>query len=121
MTRSSAKRQSSRSRRQEQDSRKDNTSPKPKQRKSSDYRILFDEKAIDVLENIQQKKKIYNKIISTKENPFRYFKKLKDSSGYRMRVGDYRIISDIYEKTIHITAIGHRSTIYKRTLKKAKR
>ena len=42
------------------------------------YDIVFDEKAIEFLEKIEKntRKRIYNKIISTKENPFHYFERL---------------------------------------------
>ena len=43
------------------------------------------------------------------------YKKLKGRKGYRIRVGDYRIIYEIfdYELIIDIIALGHRKDIYK--------
>ncbi|PMB20064.1 type II toxin-antitoxin system mRNA interferase toxin, RelE/StbE family [Fischerella thermalis CCMEE 5205] len=43
-------------------------------------------------------------------------KKLKNrENGYRIRVGDYRILYDIYDDILLITVveIGHRSKVYK--------
>jgi mRNA-degrading endonuclease RelE of RelBE toxin-antitoxin system len=42
------------------------------------FTVLFDEKAIEFLEQIdkQKRKRIFNKIMSAKENPFHYFEKL---------------------------------------------
>lgn len=43
-------------------------------------------------------------------------KKLKGrENGYRIRVGDYRIIYDIYDDVLLITVVevGHRSEVYK--------
>jgi mRNA interferase RelE/StbE len=42
-------------------------------------------------------------------------KKLKDTAFYRLRVGDYRIIYTIYDKTreVNILAIGHRREVYR--------
>lgn len=42
------------------------------------YDIVFDEKAIEFLEKMEKnmRRRIYNKIISTKENPFHYFERL---------------------------------------------
>ncbi|MEL6462386.1 MAG: type II toxin-antitoxin system RelE/ParE family toxin, partial [Cyanobacteria bacterium J06621_15] len=43
-------------------------------------------------------------------------KKLKGrESGYRIRVGDYRIIYDIFDDILLVTVVevGHRSSIYK--------
>ncbi|MCJ7697170.1 MAG: type II toxin-antitoxin system RelE/ParE family toxin [Thermoplasmata archaeon] len=82
------------------------------------YEIIFDEKAIEFLEKIEKnkKKRIYIKIISTKENPFHYFERLSGRSEYKMRVGDHRVIADIDEKTntILILVIDHRKNIYKK-------
>lgn len=42
-------------------------------------------------------------------------KKLKGRDGYRIRVGDYRIIYDVFdsELIIDIVTLGHRKDIYK--------
>lgn len=81
------------------------------------YEIIFDEKAIEFLEKIEKKtrKRIYNKIISTKEDPFHYYERLTGRSEYKVRVGNYRIIVDIDEtkNTIFVLVIGHRKNIYK--------
>jgi len=82
------------------------------------YVVIFGEKAIEPLEKIEFKinKRIFNKIMSTKEQPFRYFEKLSYGEGYKLRVGNYRVIADIDEKskiiTVHV--IGHRKNIYKK-------
>lgn len=41
-------------------------------------------------------------------------KKLKGRDSYRIRVGDYRIIYNIFDKelTIDVVALGHRKDIY---------
>lgn len=40
--------------------------------------------------------------------------KLTDREGYRIRVGDYRIIYDIYDNTlvVDVIEVGHRREIY---------
>ena len=42
------------------------------------------------------------------------YKKLIDRSGYRIRIGDYRIIYDIFEDVlvVNIIDLGHRKDIY---------
>ena len=80
------------------------------------YEILFDKKAIEHL-NKQEKKikeRIFNKIISTKEKPFRYFERLTNRKEYKLRVGNYRVIADIDKKLkiIKIRIIMHRKNIY---------
>ena len=51
-----------------------------------------------------------------KTNPHRYFKRLKGTKSYRLRVGEYRIIANIDDKEIQILVlyIDHRKKIYKR-------
>jgi len=82
------------------------------------YKIIFSEKAIDSLEKLEIKNRlrILNKILSTKEQPFRYFQKLAYREGYKLRVGNYRVIVDIEErsKIITIHFIGHRKSIYEK-------
>jgi mRNA interferase RelE/StbE len=49
------------------------------------------------------------------QNPFpQGFKKLKARDGYRIRIGDYRLIYQVDDstKTIFILDCGHRSDIY---------
>jgi len=64
------------------------------------YTVSFDTEAIEFLSKLPPKikERIFNKIISTKENP-----------------NHYRIIADISlkNKTIQITLIGHRKNVYK--------
>jgi len=82
------------------------------------YDIVFDERAIEYLEKLEKrdKKRIFEKIIATKEKPFRYFERLTGRNEYKLRVGDYRVIADIDEKSkkISILIIGHRKKIYKK-------
>lgn len=79
--------------------------------------IIFDEEAIKFLENLQPdlKEQIFNKILSTKENPLHFFQRLSVRTDYKLRVGDYRVIDDIDQanKIIKITLIGHRRNVYK--------
>jgi len=82
------------------------------------YTVIYDEEALQNLEKLEKKirKRIFEKIFSTKENPFHYFEHLTGRSEYKLRVGDYRIIADIDEKTkkISILFIDHRKNIYKK-------
>ena len=82
------------------------------------YEIIFDEKAIEFLEKLSQieKKRLFGKIMSTKEKPLHYFDHLTGRTEYKLRIGNYRAIADINEKTktITILVIGHRKNIYKK-------
>lgn len=81
------------------------------------FEVIFDEEAIEFLNKLptEVKERIYNKIISTKENPFHFFERLTGRTDYKLRVGDYRVVADINQGngTIKIIVIGHRKNIYK--------
>ena len=58
--------------------------------------------------------RIWNKLQECKEDPFRFVEHLEYLNGFKLRVGDYRIILDI-DKTagiITILKLDHRSKIY---------
>ena len=82
------------------------------------YEIIFDEEAIVFLEKLEKDiaKRIYNKIISTSNNPYRYFVRLVGRGDYKLRIGDYRAIADIDDtnRQVIVTLIGHRKNVYKK-------
>lgn len=82
------------------------------------YKVNFDEKAVEYLEKLPKdiRKRIYNKVISTKNNPFHFFEKLEGRPEFKLRVGNYRIIADINSSEVRILVlyIGHRKNIYKK-------
>jgi mRNA interferase RelE/StbE len=81
------------------------------------FEIIFDNETIDFLNKLEKtvKERIFNKIISTKENPFHFFERLSGRTDYKLRIGDYRIIAEIdpKEQKIKVTLIGHRRNVYK--------
>jgi mRNA interferase RelE/StbE len=82
------------------------------------HTVIYDEEALQNLEKLEKKirKRIFEKITSTKENPFHYFERLTGRGEFKLRAGDYRIIADIDENTkkISILFIDHRKNIYKK-------
>ena len=80
------------------------------------FKVIFDDKAFEFLEKLDEKnrKRIFNKIMSTKEDPFHFFEKLTKRNLYKLRVGNYRVVADINENEIKILVllIGHRKNIY---------
>jgi len=82
------------------------------------YSVIYDDVSLQDLVKLEKKirKRIFEKIHSTKENPFHYFEKLTARDEYKLRVGDYRVIADIDEKTkrISILFVDHRKNIYKK-------
>lgn len=80
------------------------------------YEVIFDEEAIEFLNKLPRevRERIFNKIRTTKENPFHFFERLAGRTEYKLRVGDYRIIADINQadRRINIIVVGHRKNIY---------
>jgi mRNA interferase RelE/StbE len=82
------------------------------------YTLIFDEEAIDFLNKLDknQKERIFNKILDTKDDPFHFFEKLSGRPEFKLRVGSHRVIADIKQndKIIQILHIGHRRNVYKK-------
>lgn len=80
------------------------------------YKIIFDKQAINFLNKLEKdlKLRIWNKLEECKTDPFRFLKHLEEINGYKLRVGNYRIILDvdIITKTLKILRIGHRKNVY---------
>ncbi|MEK6907085.1 MAG: type II toxin-antitoxin system RelE/ParE family toxin [Nanoarchaeota archaeon] len=85
------------------------------------YGVIFDDISIDFLNKLPKdlKKRIFNKIISTKDNPFHFFERLEGRKDWKLRVGDYRVIADINDenKRIEVILIGHRKNVYQKLSK----
>jgi len=81
------------------------------------YEVIFSEKAEDQLKKLE--KNIQERIISVLERikvrPELYAVKLIGDRGYKLRVGDYRLILDIDKNKLMILVIklGQRRNIYK--------
>ena len=82
------------------------------------YEIIFSQKAKKQLFKLE--KIIQERIISALERirirPEAYITKLVGDPGYRLRVGDYRVIMDIDKGKLLILVIkiGHRRNIYEK-------
>lgn len=80
------------------------------------YNLVFEKKALDFLNKLEKetKERIWSKLLECKEDSFRFLKHLEEINGYKLRVGDYRVIIDVnlfYHKLI-VLKIGHRKNIY---------
>ncbi len=62
------------------------------------------------------KERIWSKLQEAKVEPFRYFEKLVEIDGFKLRIGDWRVISDINtpKQVIIVTKVGHRKNIYEK-------
>lgn len=82
------------------------------------YSITFSDLSLKQLEKLP--KEIQKRIISTLKRcqirPYSHVKKLVGSSHFRLRVGEYRLIIEIFENElkIHVIELGHRKNIYKK-------
>ena len=82
------------------------------------HEIIFSDKALNQLKKME--KNVQERIIAVLERirvrPETYVTKLVGDPGYKLRVGDYRIIMDIDNKMliILILKVGHRKNIYGR-------
>ena len=80
------------------------------------YEILFSDKALKQLKNMERD--VQERIIAAMERvrikPEKYVTKLVGDTGYKLRVGDYRVIMDIDSKKLQVLVlkIGHRKNIY---------
>ena len=80
------------------------------------YDIIFSEFALKQLKKFD--KRMQERIIASLERirirPEHYVTKLVGDPGYRLRVGDYRILMDINaeQSQIVVLKIGHRKKIY---------
>jgi mRNA interferase RelE/StbE len=81
------------------------------------YQISIQRRAMKALETIPEPyyTNIRTAIYDLAENPRPHgYRKLKNRDGYRIRVGDYRIIYDIFDNKLIVDVInlGHRREIY---------
>ncbi|MBI5224039.1 type II toxin-antitoxin system RelE/ParE family toxin [Candidatus Micrarchaeota archaeon] len=81
------------------------------------YAIKLSEESLSALRKIDTSsvKRIISKLEQAAENPAHFFERLVDREEYKLRVGDYRILSRVLhqERLIFIYSIGHRKNIYK--------
>jgi mRNA interferase RelE/StbE len=83
------------------------------------YKIEFKKSALKELKKLPRKEQIsiLSAIKKLAENPIPvgYKKMVGSESTYRIRVGNYRIIYNIYKKElfIEIIRVGHRKDIYR--------
>lgn len=81
------------------------------------YVVNFSRSALKQLERISEPyyTNIKNVIVNLAKDPRpQGYIKLKGRDGYRVRVGDYRIIYDIFDSqlVVEIITLGHRRDIY---------
>ena len=82
------------------------------------YEIYWHPNTRRLLRKLETKvsKRIINKIIKLKNNPFRYLEHYVGQSYFKLRIGDYRVLIDVDKKIkiLKIMILDRRSRIYKR-------
>ena len=82
------------------------------------FEIRWDKRALEFLRKLDRStsKRIVKKVDEMKLDPKRYLEPLREIGGYKLRVGDYRVIIDVDwdTKTIFVLLVGHRKKIYKK-------
>lgn len=82
------------------------------------YQILWGPRAKKELDKLPRdiSARIVKKVGMLKDDPQFYLEKLVNDPGYKIRVGDYRVIADVFEqeRIIAVRLVGHRRNIYKR-------
>jgi mRNA interferase RelE/StbE len=84
------------------------------------YEIIFSDQALRQLKKLE--KTVQGRIIAALERirirPQAYVTKLVGDQGYKLRVGDYRVLMDIDNNklTILVLKAGHRKNIYQKNI-----
>jgi len=81
------------------------------------YEIRFTDKAIKHLKKLEKndQERIIKSLERIRIRPESFVTKLLGDTGYRLRVGNYRVILDIEKEKLIILVlkVGHRKSIYK--------
>ena len=82
------------------------------------YKLIFSKYSLKQLSKLdtQIKDRIWEKLQLCKENPFRFLEHLEQINGFKLRVGNYRVIldADNKDKRLDVVKLGHRKNIYER-------
>ena len=80
------------------------------------YEVIFEKRALRELAklDVEARKRIWNKLQDCKLNSFRFFIKFIETRGFKLRIGDWRVIADIDRnvRKIIILKVGYRKNVY---------
>lgn len=80
------------------------------------YEIKIKPKALKQLKKLPKDvtERILKKVVFIKDTPQSFMKKLESKDIWSLRVGDYRVLIDIYEdkRLMEVIKVGHRKEIY---------
>lgn len=84
------------------------------------YSVILSDNAFRQFNKLERKvqERITTVLDRIRIRPFSYVNKLVGKPGYKIRVGDYRIVMDIEQQKLLILVIqiGHRRNIYDRSI-----
>ena len=82
------------------------------------FQLVFEKRALEDLNKLdrQIKERIWNKLQNCKEEPFRFLEPLTEINGFKLRIGDYRVIIDVdfKENKLTVIKVGHRKNVYEK-------
>ena len=82
------------------------------------YQLIFSKQAIKQLNKLEKgiKERMWEKLQLCKKDPFRFLEHLEQIEGFKLRVGDYRLIIHVDKKnnTLNVLNVGHRKNIYEK-------
>lgn len=80
------------------------------------FEIIWSDSAVTQLKKLDRSvaNQIFQKVTQLKENPYRNVKRIVGSPFFRLRVGDYRVITDVQESVLRVLILkmGHGKKIY---------
>ena len=81
------------------------------------FSIEWDEHALKSMKKLPEKisERIFKKVESIKDDPFRYLQHYEGAKVYKLRIGDYRALLDVDfdNKVITVQVLDKRGKIYK--------
>jgi len=82
------------------------------------YELTYSKRAFQQLNKLDEetRKRIIKGLERCRIRPEHFLEKLVGSSVYKLRIGDYRIIAELYknELRIFVIEVGHRKNIYEK-------
>jgi len=80
------------------------------------YEVKIKPKALKEFNKLPKSitERILKKVVFIKDTPQSFMKKLGSKDIWSLRVGDYRVLIDIYEekRVIEVIKVGHRKEVY---------
>lgn len=81
-----------------------------------EFKIIWSDSAFKDLKKLDRSisKRIFEKVSSISNKPYRHIQKLAGSPYFKLRIGDYRVILEINQEILQVLIIkvGHRKDVY---------